>query len=64
MHVAHTTDAGSVTLFAHAEPMHLRLTPRCKSIGIQSSGAVSDIDVDTVVSALRTKLGTVADYAV
>ncbi|PRG19663.1 heptosyltransferase [Burkholderia multivorans] len=64
MHVAHTTDAGSVTLFAHAEPMHLRLTPRCKSIGIQSSGAVSDIDVDTVVSALRTKLGTVADYVV
>ncbi|WP_081052304.1 glycosyltransferase family 9 protein [Burkholderia vietnamiensis] len=56
MHVAHTTEAGSIALFAHAEPMQLRLTTRCNSIGIQSSGAVSDIEGETILSALRTKL--------
>ncbi|KVA72230.1 heptosyltransferase [Burkholderia ubonensis] len=58
MHVAHSTDVGSVTLFAHIEPMHLRLTPSCNSIGLQSRGAVSEIDPPEILSALRTKLGS------
>lgn len=57
MHVAHTTDVGTVTLFARDEPIHLRLTPSCESIGIQSCAAVNEIDVRTILSALRKKLG-------
>ncbi|CAM2146686.1 Heptosyltransferase [Pararobbsia alpina] len=58
MHVAHTTDTGTVTLFAREEPMRLRLTPSCQSIGIQSGGAVSEIGTDSILKALRTKLGS------
>jgi hypothetical protein len=57
MHTAHTTNAGSVTLFAHDEALHLRLTPRCESIGIQSHDMASDIAIETILSALQAKLG-------
>lgn len=42
MHVAHATP--SVTLFAADEPAHLRLTPRCRSIALQTRSDVSAVD--------------------
>lgn len=54
MHVAHTTETPSVTLFG-SEPTYLRLTPSCNSIGIQSRLACSEISPETVMAALKEK---------
>lgn len=56
MHVAHTTRAPSVTLFAAAEPPYLRLTPRCQSTPLQTESDVSAVDpaelAETIIAAL------------
>jgi Glycosyltransferase family 9 (heptosyltransferase) len=52
MHVAHSTETPSVTLFSHREPPHLRLTTRCQSVGIQSTDAVSAIAPETIARAI------------
>ncbi|MCI3205542.1 MULTISPECIES: glycosyltransferase family 9 protein [Pandoraea] len=56
MHVAHTTRAPSVTLFAAAEPPYLRLTPRCQSTPLQTQSDVSAVDpvelAQTIVATL------------
>ncbi len=43
MHVAHSTDTPSVTLFRIQEPHHLWLTQSCYSRPIQSTGEDSDV---------------------
>ncbi|VVE73061.1 heptosyltransferase [Pandoraea captiosa] len=56
MHVAHTTRAPSVTLFAAAEPPYLRLTPRCQSTPLQTQSDVSAVDpvelAETIIATL------------
>lgn len=56
MHVAHTTRAPSVTLFAAAEPPYLRLTPRCQSTPLQTESDVSAVApaelAETIIAAL------------
>lgn len=59
MHVAHTTDTPSVTLFAHLEPPHLRLTRGCRSLAIHSHGAVSGIAPEEVARAIFERLSPV-----
>ncbi|VVE31591.1 heptosyltransferase [Pandoraea aquatica] len=58
MHVAHTTRAPSVTLFAAAEPPYLRLTPRCQSTPLQTESDVSAVDpaelAETMIATLAT----------
>ncbi len=56
MHVAHSTPTPSVSLFSDREPPYLRLTPQCKSIGIQSTGDVDEIAPAAIMSAIRTQL--------
>ena len=59
MHVAHATPTPSVTLFAAAEPAHLRLTPRCRSIALQTRSDVSAINpqelAQTIVGSLENR---------
>lgn len=58
MHVAHTTRAPSVSLFAAAEPPYLRLTPRCQSTPLQTQSDVSALDpaelAETIVATLAS----------
>jgi len=61
MHVAHTTNTPSVSLFSHREPPYLRLTERCYSLGIQSALHVSDIPPGKIVSAITQQLREHAD---
>ncbi|MDE1182798.1 glycosyltransferase family 9 protein [Paraburkholderia sp.] len=56
MHVAHSTPAPSVSLFSNKEPPALRLTERCNSIGIQSTGDVDDIAPNAVFDAIGKRL--------
>jgi ADP-heptose:LPS heptosyltransferase len=56
MHVAHTTDTPSVSLFAHTEPPYLRLTEACHSIGLQGTGNVDTIPPAQVVGAALVQL--------
>ncbi|ODP32504.1 glycosyltransferase family 9 protein [Pandoraea sp. ISTKB] len=59
MHVAHTTRAPSVTLFAAAEPPYLRLTPRCQSTPLQTQSDVSAVDpVELAQTIVATLAGT------
>ncbi|ANJ87191.1 glycosyltransferase family 9 protein [Pandoraea oxalativorans] len=57
MHVAHTTRAPSVSLFAAAEPPYLRLTPRCQSTPLQTESDVSAVDP---VELAQTMVATLA----
>ncbi len=63
MHVAHTTDTPSVTLFSHLEPPRLRLTRRCHSLGIQSTGRVSAIAPEAVARAIERQLAATVGAA-
>ncbi|UVA78212.1 glycosyltransferase family 9 protein [Pandoraea commovens] len=58
MHVAHTTRAPSVSLFAAAEPPYLRLTPRCQSTPLQTQSDVSALDpaelAETIIATLAS----------
>ncbi|WP_321964323.1 glycosyltransferase family 9 protein [Paraburkholderia sp. J7] len=56
MHVAHTTQTPSVSLFRHQEPPSLRLTEACRSIGLQGSGNVDTIPPAQVVGAVLRQL--------
>jgi heptosyltransferase-2 len=58
MHVAHTTDTPSVSLFSHREPPRLRLTEACHSIGLQKQGNVDTIAPATVMDAIARQLTT------
>ncbi|MFM0355543.1 glycosyltransferase family 9 protein [Paraburkholderia nemoris] len=60
MHVAHSTPTPSVSLFSDREPPYLRLTEKCHSIGIQSSGDVDEIAPADVMSAIETQLAKLA----
>lgn len=53
MHIAHSTNTPSVTLFASAESPQLRLTQRCRSISIQSTSLVDAIDIQKVIHAVK-----------
>ena len=59
MHVAHATPTPSVTLFAADEPAHLRLTPRCRSVALQTRSDVSAVDpgelARTMVDSLENR---------
>lgn len=59
MHVAHTTDTPSLSLFAHLEPPHLRLTKRCQSLAIHSKGGVNEVAPETVARAIIGRLAPV-----
>ncbi|ANI21771.1 hypothetical protein AB870_04645 [Pandoraea faecigallinarum] len=67
MHVAHTTRAPSVTLFAAAEPPYLRLTPRCRSTPLQTESDVSALDpvelADTILATLSAMPSFVPNLA-
>ncbi|MEX3841355.1 glycosyltransferase family 9 protein [Paraburkholderia sp. BR10879] len=56
MHVAHTTQTPSVSLFRDQEPPALRLTEACRSIGLQGSGNVDTIPPAQVVGAVLRQL--------
>ena len=56
MHVAHTTQTPSVSLFRRQEPPYLRLTEACRSIGLQGSGNVDTIPPAQVVGAVLRQL--------
>lgn len=52
MHLAHTTNTPSVTLFDAGVNPGMRLTPACQSISIQSDDEVSRIDPKNVYTAI------------
>jgi len=56
MHVAHSTDTPSVSLFSHREPPRLRLTEACHSVGLQESGTVDAIAPATIMAAIVRQL--------
>jgi heptosyltransferase-2 len=56
MHVAHTTNTPSVSLFSDREPPPLRLTDACHSIGLQENGDVDTIAPQTVMDAIVRQL--------
>lgn len=56
MHVAHSTETPTVTLFSSKEPYQYWLTPACKSTPIQSSGGASDISANAVMASLLTAM--------
>ena len=56
MHVAHSTQAPSVTLFRAQEPHYLRLTKSCHSTPIQSTGECSAILPIQVIEQLKLSL--------
>lgn len=56
MHVAHTTDTPSVSLFSHREPPRLRLTDACHSIGLQQHGNVDTIAPEAIMDAIVRQL--------
>lgn len=58
MHVAHTTDTPSVSLFSFREPPALRLTEACRSIGLQEHGNVDSIAPETIMNAIVSQLTT------
>lgn len=56
MHIAHSTNTPSVTLFASAESPDLRLTQSCHSISIHSTSTVDAIEVQNIIHAVRQQL--------
>lgn len=56
MHVAHSTQTPSVTLFRAQEPHHLWLTKNCYSTPIQSPGEDSAIEPRQILSQLKVSL--------
>ncbi|TRU39651.1 MAG: lipopolysaccharide heptosyltransferase family protein [Microcystis aeruginosa Ma_MB_F_20061100_S20] len=58
MHIAHSTNTPSVTLFNYTEPNEYWLTPACKSMALQSETQVSAIPPRTVVSAVLNALAS------
>lgn len=63
MHVAHTTQTPSVSLFRHQEPPYLRLTEACRSLGLQGTGNVDTIPPAQVVGAVLRQLAARAPEA-
>ena len=53
MHVAHTTQTPTISLFSAQERPYLRLTPACHSTGVQSSGDVSLIKADHLTDLIK-----------
>jgi hypothetical protein len=58
MHVAHSTDTPSVSLFSRREPPYLRLTDACHSIGLQGSDDVDTIAPAQIMDAVLQQLTT------
>lgn len=58
MHIAHSTDTPSVTLFSSDEPPSLRLTQRCHSMSIQSENTVNAIDTKKIIAAMIEQLSS------
>lgn len=56
MHVAHSTQTPSVTLFRAQEPHHLWLTKSCYSSPIQSAGEDSAIPPEQILDQLKISL--------
>ncbi len=59
MHVAHSTQAPSVALFSAKEPQQYWTTEACHCSGIQSTGAVSEIDPEQIVDAFVSTVTTI-----
>jgi hypothetical protein len=57
MHVAHSTQTPSVTLFSSKEPYSYWLTEACRSTPIQSPGGASEIRPDQIMLNVRRALG-------
>ena len=56
MHVAHSTNTHSVTIFSDKEPNMYWLTPACNSTPLQSIGEASKVSVSDVFNAIVNKL--------
>lgn len=56
MHVTHSTDTPTVTLFSDKEPHQYWLTPACRSLPLQSSGKAGNIAPGDILRALTTVL--------
>lgn len=52
MHVGHTTSTPSISLFRTQEPSEFRLTKKCHSMPIQSTGDVSEITPELLFNTL------------
>ncbi|PTB19385.1 heptosyltransferase [Trinickia symbiotica] len=63
MHVAHSTETPSVTIFSHREPMRFFLTRRCHSLGLQSPGGASEVPPDAIADAVLRQLGVTASLS-
>ena len=59
MHVAHSTSTSTVALFSEAEPYEYWTTAACRCHAIQSSGNVSKIPPEKILSSIHTALDKV-----
>ena len=59
MHVAHTTNTPSVSIFNQSESPYLRLTQSCLSHPIHSQGEVSAIPPELIYEAIKSQLKNV-----
>lgn len=55
MHIAHTTNTPSVSIFA-GEPPYLRLTKSCKSYSYHGLGDVNNISPDKIHNGIKFQL--------
>lgn len=55
MHIAHTTNTPSVSIFA-GEPPYLRLTKSCKSYSLHGLGDVNNISPDKIYNGIRFQI--------
>lgn len=56
MHIAHTTQTPSVSIFNQGEPPYLRLTKSCHSYSIHSANEVSNVSPKTIYDAINYQL--------
>ncbi|MCA3173492.1 MAG: heptosyltransferase [Burkholderiales bacterium] len=56
MHVAHSTNTPTITLFANSEPYRFFLTEMCRSLPLQSTGQVSRIEPQLILQRLKESL--------
>ncbi len=56
MHIAHTTQTPSVSIFNQGEPPYLRLTQSCHSYSIHSASEVSNVSPNTIYDAINHQL--------
>jgi heptosyltransferase-2 len=56
MHIAHTTQTPSVSIFNQGEPPYLRLTESCHSYSIHSASEVSNVSPNTIYDAIHHQL--------